>query len=418
MSVCSIMVGALCSFRGSVIFALQPWRRILHSSPSHMPMLGPRCESPPRPASSLLGGLDSYRCSRYVAARNIPDTSRIASSMKAITYTEPGDSGVLALTERPVPEPGPGEVRVRVHISGVNPTDWKARREPDEGLLPGTLVPDEDGAGVIDAVGEGVDAARVGQRVWLWEAAYQRANGTAQEFTVLPSRQAVELPDAASFDLGASLGIPALTAHRALTLAPGGPDHLGPGALEGRTILVAGGAGAVGNAAIQLARWSGARVLTTVSSPEKAELATAAGAHYVINYRADDAAQQIKALAPHGVDLIVEVEPVGNAKLDRTVLAVGGTIAFYALSGADEPPFTLTDLAVANIGWHGVLVYTVPAAAKDQAVADVSAAVAAGALRVGAEAGLPLHRFPLDRTAAAHDAVEDGAVGKVLIDVV
>ena len=338
--------------------------------------------------------------------------------MRAIVYTEPGDSGVLALTERPVPEPGPGEVRVRVHVAGVNPTDWKSRREPDEGMLPGILVPGEDGAGVIDAVGEGVDPARAGQRVWLWESAYQRANGTAQEYTVLPSRQAVELPASASFDLGAGLGIPALTAHRALTLTPGGPNRLGPGALYGRTILVAGGAGAVGNAAIQLARWSGARVLTTVSSPGKAALATAAGAHHTVDYRAGDAAQQIKALAPDGVDLVVEVEPVGNAALDRAVLAVGGTIAFYALSGADEAPFTLSELAVANIGWHGVLVYTVPPAAKDQAVADVSAAVAAGALRVGEEAGLPLHRFPLERTAAAHDAVEAGAVGKVLIDLV
>ncbi|HEY3869124.1 MAG TPA: NADPH:quinone reductase [Actinocrinis sp.] len=337
--------------------------------------------------------------------------------MKAIIYTEPGDSDVLALQDRPVREPGPGEVRVRVHVSGVNPADWKVRREPDEGMLPGVLVPGEDGAGVVDAVGEGVDAGRVGQRVWLWEAAYQRTDGTAQEFTVLPSRQAVALPDNASFDLGASLGIPALTAHRALSLAPGGPGRLGPGALEGRTVLVAGGAGAVGNAAIQLARWSGARVLATVSSSDKAALATAAGAHHTVNYRADDAARQIRALAPHGVELIIEVEPVGNADLDRAVLAAGGTVAFYALSDVDAPPFTLTELAIANIGWHGVLVYTVPAAAKDQAVADVSAAVAAGAFRVGAEAGLPLHRFPLERTGDAHDAVEAGAVGKVLIDI-
>jgi NADPH:quinone reductase len=341
--------------------------------------------------------------------------------MKAIVYSNAGASDVLALQERPVPEPGPGEVRVRVHVSGVNPTDWKSRSNGGGrtgALGEGGQIPNQDGAGVIDAVGEGVDAARVGQRVWLWEAAYQRANGTAQEFTVLPSRQAVELPDDASFDLGASLGIPALTAHRALTLVSDGPRTLGPGALEGRTILVAGGAGAVGNATIQLARWSGARVLTTVSSPEKATLATAAGADHVINYRDGDPAKEIKTLAPEGVDLIVEVSPAANAELDRTVLGPGGAIACYSASAPDEEARIPVFPAMwNNQAWHGILVYTVSAEVKDRAVADVSTAVAAGALRVGPEAGLPLHHFPLECTGEAHDAVEGGAVGKVLIDV-
>jgi NADPH2:quinone reductase len=338
--------------------------------------------------------------------------------VKAIIYTEPGDSDVLALQDRPVREPGPGEVRVRVHVSGVNPADWKVRREPDEGMLPGVLVPGEDGAGVVDAVGEGVDAGRVGQRVWLWEAAYQRTDGTAQEFTVLPSRQAVALPDNASFDLGASLGIPALTAHRALTLASDGPRTLGPGALEGRTVLVAGGAGAVGNAAIQLARWSGARVLATVSGPEKAALATAAGAQHVVNYRAGDPAKEIRALVPGGVDLIVEVNPGTNAELDRAVLGRGGAVAYYSGNDLDEQIAVPAFPAMwNNQAWHGILVYTVSDAVKGRAIADVSAAVAAGALRVGAAAGLPLHRFPLERTGDAHDAVEAGTVGKVLIDV-
>jgi NADPH:quinone reductase len=191
------------------------------------------------------------------------------------------------------------------------------------------------------------------------------------------------------------------------------------GALEGRNVLVAGGAGAVGNAAIQLARWAGARVAATVSGPEKAALATAAGAHHVVNYRDQDAAAQIRAFAPQGVNLIVEVAPAANAALDLAVLALGGTAAYYAVSARDEklslPAF---EIQRGNYAWHGVLVYTVTAAQKDAAVEDVSAAVAAGALRVGEKAGLPLHRFPLERTADAHSAVQGGAVGKVLIDLV
>jgi NADPH2:quinone reductase len=182
--------------------------------------------------------------------------------MRAVVYSEAGGPDVLRLVERPVPEPGPGEVRVRVRVSGVNPTDWKARR--GELAFP-EVVPNQDGAGTIDGVGEGVDASRVGERVWVWEAAWQRPDGTAQEYVVLPERQAVRLPDGVSFDAGASLGIPALTAHRCLTLSELGPSRLAPGALAAQTILVAGGAGAVGHAEIQLARWAGARVITTVS---------------------------------------------------------------------------------------------------------------------------------------------------------
>ena len=333
--------------------------------------------------------------------------------MKAITYTTNGGPEVLTLTERPVPEPGPGEVRVRVEVSGVNPTDWKSR----EGTPPvGEQVPNQDGSGVIDAVAEGVPAERVGQRVWLFESAHQRSQGTAQEYTTVPSRQAVELPEEASFDLGASLGVPALTAHRALTVADGGPDRLAPGALAGRTVLVAGGAGAVGNAAVQLARWAGATVVATVSSPEKGELATAAGAHHVVDYRHQDAAAEIRTIAPEGVHIVVEVAPAANADLDAEVAANGAVIAFYA---NDQGTLTapIRPSMAANLRWQGLLLYTCPVAAKDLAVAAVGEALAAGALRGGAEAGLPYHRFPLERTAEAHQAVREGAVGKVLIDV-
>jgi NADPH2:quinone reductase len=334
--------------------------------------------------------------------------------MKAIVFTEAGGSDVLRLRDRPLPEPGPGEVRVAVRLSGVNPTDWKSR---DSGRAETEQVPNQDGSGVIDAVGAGVSAERVGERVWLWEAAYQRADGTAQEFLALPERQAVPLPAEASFELGAGLGIPGITAHRALTLAPGAPERLAPGALAGRTVLVAGGAGAVGNAAIQLANWAGATVITTVSSPEKAALAKAAGAGQVIDYRAEDATAAIRAAAPDGVDLVVEVATAANAALDLAVLATGGTVAFYADHGGSEVTLTVRELMFRNLSWHGVLVYTIPLEAKLHAVAAIQQAVAEGALRGGAEAGLPWHHYPLERTADAHDAVQGGIVGKVLIDV-
>jgi NADPH2:quinone reductase len=305
-----------------------------------------------------------------------------------------------------------------VRVSGVNPTDWKARRGSGGGQLAfPEVVPNQDGAGTIDAVGDGVDALRVGDRVWLWEAAWQRANGTAQEYVVLPERQAVRLPDGASFDVGASLGIPALTAHRCLTVSELGPRRLAPGALGAQTVLVAGGAGAVGHAAIQLARWAGARVITTVSSDEKAKLAHAASADHVVNYRTNNAFDQIRRLAPDGVDVVVEVAPAANAALDAAVLAANGTVAVYATDGGNELDLSVGELMSRNLRYQLVLVYTVPPAAKDQAVADVAAAAADGALRVGDDAGLPLHRFPLEHTAEAQAAVERGAVGKVLIDV-
>jgi len=277
------------------------------------------------------------------------------------------------------------------------------------------VVPDQDGAGVVEAVGAGVSDDRVGERVWIWEAAWQRPNGTAQELVVLPSRQAVRLPDGASFDLGASLGIPALTAHRCLTVAQRGPDRLTPGVLAGTAVLVAGGAGAVGHAAIQLARWAGASVIATVSGDEKAELARAAGADHVLNYRESGIVDAIRAVAPDGVDVVVEVAPEVNADLDAEVLAPNGTVAVYADDGGSGLPLSWL-LMQKNVAYAFVLVYTVSDEAKDHAVEDVSAAVADGALPVGDEAGLPLRRFPLERAGEAHAAVEAGAVGKVLID--
>ena len=205
--------------------------------------------------------------------------------MRSITYAATGPSDVLHLVERDIPEPGPGEVRVRVHVSGVNPTDWKRRAaQTGPAELSEPVVPNQDGAGVVDAVGAGVTSLAISDRVWLYLAQHDSTEGTAQEFTVVSAHKAVPLPDSASFEVGASLGVPAMTAHRALTIHEDGPTRLAPGALAGRTVLVTGGAGAVGHAAIQLARWAGATVITTISSPEKAVLATAAGAHHAIDY--------------------------------------------------------------------------------------------------------------------------------------
>jgi NADPH2:quinone reductase len=338
--------------------------------------------------------------------------------MKAIVYTETGGPEVLKLVERPDPEPAADEVVVRVAVSGVNPTDWKARSGdgPGRPLAFPEIVPNMDGAGTIVAVGAGVDPNRVGERVWLWEAARHRANGSAQGLVALPASQAVPLPEGASFELGASIGIPAMTAHRCLTVGVDGPASLGPGMLAGRTVLVAGGAGAVGHSAIELAVWSGATVITTVSTPEKAVLAEAAGAQHVVNYREPGAEEAVRGAAPEGVDLIVEVAPVTNAALNQAVIARNGTEAIYA-SERDDLTIAIDPAMTTNTRFQVVLVYTMPAAAKAQAVRDVQDAVAAGALRVGAEAGLPLIRFPLERTADAHAAVEANAVGKVLIDV-
>jgi NADPH:quinone reductase len=325
---------------------------------------------------------------------------------------------MLRVVERAIPEPGPGEVRVAVAVSGVNPTDWKARHGGRGGRLPfPEIVPNQDGAGTIDAVGDGVDSARVGERVWLWEATWQRADGTAQEYVVLPERQAVRLSEDVSFDVGATLGIPALTAHRCLTVAEAGPGMLAPGVLSGQTVLVAGGAGAVGHAAIQLAGWAGARVITTVSNEEKATLARSAGADHVVNYRSSVVVDELRSISPEGVDVIVEVAPAPNATLDRSVLASNGTVAVYATDGGDELELAVWELMRRNVRYQFVLVYTVPAEAKTRAIEDVTKAAAEGALPVGEDAGLPLHRFPLERTADAHDAVEGGAIGKVLIDV-
>lgn len=318
--------------------------------------------------------------------------------MLAAVYRRRGSSDVLEVTEVETPEPGPGEVRVRLRVAGVNPTDWKSRtRATPEGFQ----VPGQDGAGEVDAVGEGVDPGRVGERVWVWFAAARgRRWGTAAQWTVVPSRQAVRLPDGVPLDLGAGLGIPAVTAYHCL--------HA-DGPVEGLTVLVAGGAGAVGNAAVALAARAGARVVATASSPDKADLARAAGADVVVDYRAPDAVEQVRRAAPEGVHRLVEVALGANLALDLAVAAPHAVVATYADDEVRGLP--VRDLMVANLVLRFVLVYGVADDDLDTAVAGVSAAVADGALPA-----LPAVRFPLARVAEAHDAVERGTPGKVLLD--
>ncbi|MBI2156514.1 MAG: NADPH:quinone reductase [Candidatus Rokubacteria bacterium] len=325
--------------------------------------------------------------------------------MRAAWYEKNGPAAeVLRVGEMPVPEPGPGEVRVRVVASGLNPTDVKSRAGSRPMGFP-RVVPHQDGAGVIDAVGPGVPAARVGERVWMFIVQFQRPWGTAAEFTVVPAKLAVTLPRATGFAEGACLGIPAVTAHRCL---------FADGPVAGQTVLVTGGAGAVGHYAVQLAKWGGARVIATVSSPAKAARAAAAGADHTVNYRTGDPAAEILALTGGaGVDRIVDVDFGGNLATSLKVVKVNGTIAAYASMGDAEPKLPFYALMTRNVTVRPVLIYTMPERAKDDAAADVVRLVEAGRLQhqIGA-------RFPLARIVEAHEAQESGQViGNIVVDV-
>jgi len=384
--------------------------RTTRRPPGHTGGRRTRGRSEPHPSRADQAGRDEP------APHITAGTAGTVHDMRAVVYGKTGDTSVLEVVERELPEPHWGEVRVRLAVAGVNPTDWKSRSgATTTDLAWDEIVPGQDGAGVVDAVGGGVTGLHEGERVWLYLAQHQQPLGTAAEYTVLPADRAVRLGDA-SYDVGASLGVPAVTAHRALTIHEGGPSRLEPGALEDKVVLVTGGAGAVGHAAIQLAVWAGATVITTVSSDEKATLARAAGAHHVVNYRADDAAAEIKTLAPDGVDLVVEVALAENVEVVRQVLKSGGAVSAYADSGKRlEVP--VRPLMALNARLQFILLYSLSPAALAAAAEDVAAAVADDALGVGEEYGLPLVRFDLEQTATAHREVENGAVGKVLIDV-
>ena len=322
--------------------------------------------------------------------------------MQAAVYYERGPArSVLGIVNLPDPIPGPGEVRVRVRVSGVNPTDWKVRTAGAP-LPAGGQIPNQDGAGDIDLVGAGVDPSRMGQRVWVYHAAAGRPNGTAAEYTCVPAHQAVPLPDGVSYAQGAGLGIPYITAHRGV---------FADGPVTGRRVLVTGGAGAVGNAAIQLADWGGAEVFATVSSAEKSSLAVAAGARQAFDYRASDLATSLRSVAPAGFDRVIDVAIGANLATDLEILAPHGVIVAYA-SEAPDPSLPVRGLMVTNATLCFILVYNLAPSMIVEAVTEITRALQAGALKP-----LPELHFPLHEIVAAHEAVERRVLGKVLIDV-
>jgi NADPH2:quinone reductase len=321
-------------------------------------------------------------------------------AMRAAMYDGHGPAReVLRVEEIDRPEPGPGEVRIRIEASGVNPTDWKSRGGVTPRPFDGFQIPHQDGAGVIDAVGAGVDPDRRGQRAWTYLAATGRIWGTAAQWSVVRADRAIALPDGASAELGASLGVPAMTAYHCL---------FADGPLEGRNVLVSGGAGAVGHFAIELAKHAGARVVATVSGSAKAQLAARAGADLVVNYNDADATEQVRSFAPR-MDRIVEVALGANLELDLAVSGPQTVIVAYAAE-AQDPVLPVRACMSANILLRFMLLYGVPPVELSQAADGVSRALSAGALTE-----LPVIRFPLDEIAAAHEAVEAGAVGKVIV---
>ena len=323
--------------------------------------------------------------------------------MKAVWYEQNGGADVLEYGNMPDPQPGPGEVRVRVITSGVNPSDWKRRQGLTNRIEFPRVIPNQDGAGVIDAVGSGVDRSRIGERVWLFESQFGRPFGTGAEYTVQPSGHAVCLPDNTGFAVAAGLGVPAMTAHRCV---------FSDGPVIGKTVLVTGGAGAVGHYAVQLAKLGGAAVISTVSSDEKAQIARDAGADHTINYRAGDTSEKImEVTGGAGVDVVVEVDMAANFAVSQQVLNRSGVLAVYSGGSAQTPSVPLKFNAT-NVTIRMVLVYDMPDTAKAAAVSDITSWLEQGKL-----APFSGPHFSLEQLKDAHLAVEHAVIGKVVIDV-
>jgi NADPH2:quinone reductase len=327
--------------------------------------------------------------------------------MQAAFYTRQGPaSEVFTVGEQPTPQPGPGEVRVRLHTSGVNPSDFKTRKGgPGRPPLAWPLViPHSDGAGTIDAVGAGVPERRIGERVWIWNGQWNRPFGTAAQWIALPSAQAVAMPDSLGDAEGACLGIPAFTALQAVRLA-----QLQPG----MTVLVAGGAGSVGHYAIQFARRKGATVLTTVSTDAKAEHARRAGADHVIRYRDEDVAARVKALTGgQGVDAVIEMDLTANARLYPACVRPHATIVVYGM-GAMESTLPTFWLMRNQATLKFVFIYEISDGDRKAGLRELDTLLREGALlhTVG-------QRLPLAEIARAHDLVEQGQVlGNVVLDI-
>ncbi|MEO0399736.1 MAG: NADPH:quinone reductase [Pseudomonadota bacterium] len=326
--------------------------------------------------------------------------------MKAAWFEKIGAAeDVIKVGERETPKPGPGEVRVKVATSGVNPSDVKTRAGARGPLLFPFIVPHSDGAGVVDAVGQGVDSARVGERVWIWNGAWKRQFGTCAEHICVPDAQAPVLPSGVAFDAGACLGIPAATACYGVFC---------DGAVDGQTVLVTGGAGAVGRYAVQLAKWGGAQVIATVSSDEKAAHAEAAGADHIVNYKVGNTSEAIlDAAGGKNIDRIVEVEFGGNLAVSNQVLAPGGVIATYGSMGDPTPSLPFYEMMFNTTTIKPFLIYLIEGAARTRITDLVNRALTDGALSHVVAA-----TYALEGAVAAHQRVESGdVVGNVVITV-
>jgi NADPH2:quinone reductase len=326
--------------------------------------------------------------------------------MKAVWYDRLGAAAeVLQWGELPTPNAGPGQVRVRLRASGVNPSDCNRRAGRGWAMEFPRVIANSDGAGIVDQVGEGADAALLGQRVWLYNGQRGRAFGTAAEFIALAADLVTPLPESVDFAAGATLGIPCMTAHRAVFLAA---------PVQGRTLLVTGGAGAVGHYAVQLAKWAGARVIATVSSAEKAAHARAGGADHVINYKTEDVAGRVLALTDGvGVDHVVEVEFGGNLAATLKAVRENGSIAAYASAGQRLPQLPIYELMFKNISLHGLILPRSPLEARQRAQADITRWLGSGERLLTVAS-----RFPLAETARAHEAVERGDKrGTVVVEI-
>lgn len=329
--------------------------------------------------------------------------------MKAAWFEAKGAAReVLQVGEMSRPQPGPGEVLVAIKASAVNPSDTKGRAgaRGNTAMPFPRIVPHQDGAGVIEAVGEGVPSSRVRERVWVYEAQLGRPFGTAAEYATVPAFKAVTLPDGAGFDEGACLGVPALTAHRAV---------FADGSVDGQTVLVTGGAGAVGFYAVQFAKWGGAEVVATVGSDRDAAIAAAAGADLVINRREQDLVDEIARThsgRERSVDRIVDVAFGANLAGSLRVLKPRGVIATYASDAEPEPALPFWPLVMLDATVRFVLVYVMDRQAHEEAVIATLAGLEQGWLKHNIAA-----RLPLDRIAEAHELVERGAGGKVVVEI-
>lgn len=322
--------------------------------------------------------------------------------MRAVWYERQGPAAeVLQVGELPDPQPGPGEVRVRMRVSGVNPGDTKKRRGwQGSSMAYPRVVPHSDGAGVLDAVGEGVAPARVGERVWVFGAQSYRSAGTAAQYAVVPAELAVPLPEQVDEELGACLGIPGITAHRAV---------FGDGPVDGSVVLVQGVLGAVGSLAAQLARWGGAEVIGTVTREADLERVDPHLVRHAVALGRKDAADEIRRHAPDGVARVVEVSLSANADLDAAVVASDAVIAAYA-TREDRTELPFWPLLFNNVTLRLLGSDDFPAAAKRQAARDLTSAAAVGMVKVRIA-----ERYPLEHTAEAHDRVDAGAGGRVLV---